>query len=401
MSTEALHGEAVSLVSIVASDPTTALYLPLAERLLARGEVAEAIRLCEERRTRPGRGVGDHIVLGRCYLADGRIAEARAEFQGALDLDRENVIALKSLAGILSHDGKHADAADLYRAVCRVDPGDLESQTALHQISSGEYPEVRPAEVIVDDSGVTWQPIRPEREEDHLPELALGLRTLDARDAEALRPAAPRAATPASAPPPAPAEAAPRGAEAAAAGETSREPFLRPEEIEVGATFPSPAETRTPPRPVPTRPAVQNPFEDRLDGLDVEAFQESALERLEEALRPIEARPLGEVEPASPAPATAPAASATTQEPAAPAAADAPAPRVPSPAPTRSAIWEAEPQPAPSSNAAPPPGASPAPAPAPVAPAPEAGAGESVSRVKGNRSAFEQWLRSVGGGGGA
>src|SRR4051812_46520316 len=134
---------------IVGRDPATAMYLPLAEQMRDTGRVEEAIRLCESRRNRPGRGVGDAIVLARCYLADGRLGDARAQYEVALALDRENVVALKALAGIIAHQGNPARAADLYRAVCRIDPGDLESQTALHQITSGEYADVCPADVEV------------------------------------------------------------------------------------------------------------------------------------------------------------------------------------------------------------------------------------------------------------
>ncbi|HYR69346.1 MAG TPA: tetratricopeptide repeat protein, partial [Candidatus Dormibacteraeota bacterium] len=170
------------LEEIVARDPATALYLQLAGRLMERGRLDEAIQLCEERRTRPGNGVGDRIVLGRAYLANGRLNEARSEFEAALKLDRENVVALKALAGILSHSGDHDQATGYYRAVCRIDPGDLESQTALHQITSGEFPEARPADVIVGQGDLSWQPVRLPREEEHLPELALGLRTIETFD---------------------------------------------------------------------------------------------------------------------------------------------------------------------------------------------------------------------------
>lgn len=167
------------LEAMVERDPSTALYLPLAERLREEGRVEEAIRLCEARKNRPGHGVGDAIVLARCYLADGRLGEARSEFEAALALDRENVSALKALAGILSHEGRHARAIDLYRAVCRVDPGDLESQTALHQITSGEYADVCPADVVVGQGDLGWQPVRLPREEEHLSALGLGLRTFE------------------------------------------------------------------------------------------------------------------------------------------------------------------------------------------------------------------------------
>jgi len=167
------------LEEIVERDPSTALYLPLAERLREEGRVEEAIRLCEARKNRPGHGVGDAIVLGRCYLADGRLNEARSEFEAALALDRENVSALKALAGILAHEGRHARSIDLYRAVCRVDPGDLESQTALHQITSGEYADVCPADVVVGQGDLGWHPVQLPREEEHLSALGLGLRTFE------------------------------------------------------------------------------------------------------------------------------------------------------------------------------------------------------------------------------
>lgn len=183
--------QSLTLEEIVSQDAATALYLPLAERLRERGRVDEAIRLCEERRQRPGSGVGDHIVLGRCYLADGRLGNAKAEFEAALALDRENVVALKALAGIHAHEGSHTKAADFYRAVCRVDPGDLESQTALHQITSGEYPEVRPPDVIVAQGDSTWQPVGLPREEEHLEEIGLGLRTIETFDTLHEPPSAP------------------------------------------------------------------------------------------------------------------------------------------------------------------------------------------------------------------
>ncbi|MEK7315068.1 MAG: hypothetical protein AAB011_02715 [Candidatus Eisenbacteria bacterium] len=380
MSTEALPSASVSLEELVGMDPSTALYLPLAERLLSRGLVSDAVRLCEERRSRPGRGVGDHIVLGRCYLADGRLPEAREQFLAALVLDRENVVALKSMAGILSHEGSHAEAADLYRAVCRVDPGDLESQSALHQITSGDYPEVRPPEVIVSQGDLTWQPIRLTREEDHLSELGLGLRTFDSLETGPLRPSLPTAELTAS---------------GTAPSELERV-ILTPEDLSVGPHFPpEQAEERAPsepvkaPRPlevvVPAGAIPPRGLHNRLGSLDVQEFQVSALERLEAALRQVEVRALGEVAAAEAADTadSAPAARAIVAAPAAPART----------APTRSAVWDEEPAVA---------AALPTPAPAPMPAAPLAGfpeGDESAARpvVEGNRTAFETWLRRLGG----
>jgi len=188
MSEDARTDSAALLERIVSQDPASPLYLALAERMREQGRLEEAIRLCESRSGRPGEGVGDHIVLGRCYLAAGQLDDARRQFQAALALDRENVSALKALAGIHSHAGNHRKAADLYRAVCRLDPGDLESQTALNQITSGEYPEVRPPDLVVGQGGLSWQPVSPPREEEHLAELSLGLQTIDSFDPATPRP---------------------------------------------------------------------------------------------------------------------------------------------------------------------------------------------------------------------
>jgi len=186
---EDVSNESTALLErIVSQDPTSPLYLPVAERMREQGRVEEAIRLCEERRGRPGQGVGDRVVLGRCYLAAGRLTEARAQFEAAVELDRENVVALKALAGILSHEGRHGAASDFYRAVCRIDPGDLESQSALHQITSGEFPEVRPPDLVVAQGEMTWQPVQPPREEEYLGEISLGLHTIESFDHDVPKP---------------------------------------------------------------------------------------------------------------------------------------------------------------------------------------------------------------------
>src|SRR2546427_2197171 len=188
MSEDVSNDSTALLERIVSQDPSSPLYLPVAERMREQGRVDEAIRLCEDRRGRPGHGVGDHVVLGRCYLAAGRLIEARAQFESAVELDRENVVALKALAGILSHEGQHGAASDFYRAVCRIDPGDLESQSALHQITSGEFPEVRPPDLVVAQGEMTWQPVQPPREEEYLGEISLGLHTIESFDHETPKP---------------------------------------------------------------------------------------------------------------------------------------------------------------------------------------------------------------------
>jgi tetratricopeptide (TPR) repeat protein len=404
---EASETQIRELELVVERDPSTALYLPLAERLRDMGRVEDAIRLCETRKTRPGRGVGDAIVLGRCYLADGRLAEARSEFEAALRLDRENVIALKALGGILAHEGRHARAVEMYRAVCRIDPGDLESQTALHQITSGEFAEVSPADVVVGQGDLGWHPVRLPREEDHLADLGMGLRMIDTFDAPAAAPTAERRKDhgfrefslddldrkkPASAPAASSAAAPPAAPAASTAAPAPPAPTAH-----AAAPAPSQEAARM---PAPPRPELV----DSLERFDVPT-PVAPVEEIQAALgAPLEApraqlpAPAPAIESAH-APAAAEVDAPAAAEVHAPAAAEAPAASEPAggpPASTAPAALEpaatatpvAQVPAAPDSDAT------------PESPATEQGTrGEGYKHsVSGNKSAFQEWLRRLGGG---
>ncbi len=371
---EASETQIRELELVVERDPSTALYLPLAERLRDMGRVEDAIRLCEARKTRPGRGVGDAIVLGRCYLADGRLAEARSEFEAALRMDRENVIALKALGGILAHEGRHARAVEMYRAVCRIDPGDLESQTALHQITSGEFAEVSPADVVVGQGDLGWHPVRLPREEDHLADLGMGLRMIDTFDA----PAAPTA-------------------------ERRKDHGFREFSLDdldrkkPAATTSAPAASSSV-APAPAAPPAPKRSE-RTDSLErydvptpvapVQEYQAALGAPLEEPLARA-VPPVPEVEPAH--------ASAAAEAPAKLESADVPTAAAP-PAMLAPADAPAAPEPAtlePAATAEP---TATRPDETPESPASEGARGEAYKHgVSGNRSAFQEWLRRLGGG---
>ncbi|HEU4725105.1 MAG TPA: hypothetical protein VFU59_07390, partial [Candidatus Eisenbacteria bacterium] len=298
--------------------------------------------------------------------------------------------------------------------------------SALHQITSGDYPEVRPPEVIVTQGDLRWQPVRLTREEDHLSELGLGLRTFEPADAGMLRPSAPAGGIAASVTPP---NAAP-GANPAMPNELPwpvkpEEMILTPDELIVGPQFPRDPAAEKPAAPAhpPRRPEVvvsagappEGGLNNRLGSLDVQEFQVSALERIDDALRPVEIRELGEVPAPESVAGDAPGLVADA----------GPETRATTAGPTRSAVWGEEPAaaaplpaaaapvrpatapvPVPAKSAA----AAPAPptaavAPAPVAPPAEGATGESAAAddaaarpiVEGNRTAFETWLRRLGG----
>jgi len=89
--------------------------------------------------------VSGHIVHGRCLIDQKLDAEAQAVFERVLELDAENVIAIKALAEI----GDRTQHADMSRRwltrLLEVDPSNEEAQGMLAQLGPAG-PEPAPAE---------------------------------------------------------------------------------------------------------------------------------------------------------------------------------------------------------------------------------------------------------------
>ena len=78
-----------------------------------------------------------HIVLGRCHLDKQQDAVAAEAFEKVLELDMENVIALKSLSEIAERKGDSAGARGWLQRLLEVDPMNEEATTALERLGEG------------------------------------------------------------------------------------------------------------------------------------------------------------------------------------------------------------------------------------------------------------------------
>ena len=81
-----------------------------------------------------------HIVRGRCLLDRERYDEAAGAFEQVLELDVENVIALKSLADIAERRGDTEAARNWLRRLLDVDPMSKEAQEGLERVGAGAAP---------------------------------------------------------------------------------------------------------------------------------------------------------------------------------------------------------------------------------------------------------------------
>jgi tetratricopeptide (TPR) repeat protein len=89
-----------------------------------------------------------HIVLGRCLVDQGQYIEAAGAFEQVLELDAENIIALKSLGDIAEKQGDLAGAKAWLTKLLDIDPMNEEASEGIERIREAERaapPESEPA----------------------------------------------------------------------------------------------------------------------------------------------------------------------------------------------------------------------------------------------------------------
>jgi tetratricopeptide (TPR) repeat protein len=79
-----------------------------------------------------------HIVLGRCLVDKQLYDEAAGVFEQVLELDAENIIALKSLGDIAEHNGDLAGAKSWLSRLLDIDPMNEEAREGMDRIHEAE-----------------------------------------------------------------------------------------------------------------------------------------------------------------------------------------------------------------------------------------------------------------------
>ncbi len=120
-------------------------FAPLANEYRKAGDLEAAIDLCKMHLEEQPGHLSGHIVYGQALYESSRPADARAIFEAALQLDPENLIALRHLGDIAKSDGDAPTAKHWYQRVLDADPRN-EEVTALIE-SLGQAPP--PPTVIV------------------------------------------------------------------------------------------------------------------------------------------------------------------------------------------------------------------------------------------------------------
>lgn len=119
-----------------AENPQGLTFAPLAEVHRKTGAVPRALELLRLGLTLHPDYIPASIVLGRCHLDLGDLAAAEAAFAHVLELDAENVIALKALADITERHGRFDDAERWLSALLLVDRSNDEARDQLGRVGA-------------------------------------------------------------------------------------------------------------------------------------------------------------------------------------------------------------------------------------------------------------------------
>ena len=119
-------------------------FVPLANEYRIAHELDRAIALCREHLpSQPGHMSG-HIVLGRAYFDKGDLLAAREVFATSVELDDENLIALRHLGDIARTQADSADAHRWYSRVLAADPKNAEIEAILHAMDAQDTASAAP-----------------------------------------------------------------------------------------------------------------------------------------------------------------------------------------------------------------------------------------------------------------
>jgi len=117
-------------------NPKGTVFAPYAEVLRKNGDHAMARDVLQQGLQLHPDHIPGNIVLGRCCLDLGEDGPAEAAFAHVLDLDAENVIALKALAEITERQGRLAEADTWLSRLISVDPSNDEARDQLGRVTA-------------------------------------------------------------------------------------------------------------------------------------------------------------------------------------------------------------------------------------------------------------------------
>lgn len=117
-------------------EPSSLIFVQLAEEYRKVGAFDDAIRICREGLERHPNYISANMLLGRVYFETRRYREARAELEKVISSSPENLMAHRMLGDIHWFEENWELAEKRYRMVFLLNPADLECRQRLQVLES-------------------------------------------------------------------------------------------------------------------------------------------------------------------------------------------------------------------------------------------------------------------------
>ncbi|MDQ6829690.1 MAG: tetratricopeptide repeat protein, partial [Gemmatimonadota bacterium] len=111
------------------------VFARLANEYRKAGDLERAIAYCRAHIPTAPSYISGYIVLGQALFESQRFEEARQAFETALNLDPENLIALKQLGDVARQNGDNESARAWYQRLLEVDPQNEEIAAQLETLA--------------------------------------------------------------------------------------------------------------------------------------------------------------------------------------------------------------------------------------------------------------------------
>jgi len=115
-------------------NPDSLVFARLADAYRKAGDPDRGLSILEEGIGRHPDYPSAHIVRARCLVDLERPADAEASLRRVLELDGQNLVAMRGLAGLAERRGDPSEAMRWYEQIAALDPMNVEAETALERL---------------------------------------------------------------------------------------------------------------------------------------------------------------------------------------------------------------------------------------------------------------------------
>lgn len=148
-------------------DPKGRAFAPLADAYRRAGDLDEAADLVEEGTDRLPDFVAGHLVAARVYRDRGEGDGAHRAFRRVLELDPENLEALRGAAVLAEESGRTGEALELWQRLARLDPGEEAAAVHIRELKLRHFRVAEGAESDAASGEAEAAPATGEESEDH------------------------------------------------------------------------------------------------------------------------------------------------------------------------------------------------------------------------------------------